>query len=157
MRGAYERPPVDRRVRKRLRAGSGGTPTSGRTGRAAGSMVLQYELPVQILRLFRPELALSSGKTCDLGAKKAPMPVREVAETFSAKIGTDILTFLFMFSALVLVGTLCQCFRLWIVLTIGTDIGTFFASKRTFLDGRATRIRRFVPDTPRYGRAPKNR
>ena len=32
---------------------------------------------MQILRFFRPELALSSGNICDSGAKKAPMPVRD--------------------------------------------------------------------------------
>ncbi len=36
---------------------------------------------------FRPELALLSGENAIRVRKKVPMPVRDLADTFSAKIG----------------------------------------------------------------------
>ena len=36
---------------------------------------------------FRPELALLSGENAIREGKKIPMPVRDLADTFSAKIG----------------------------------------------------------------------
>ena len=76
-------------MRERLRTGSDGTSEPGRTGQdrakpgktglAAGSMVFSYELPVQILRVFRPELALLSGENAIRVHKKVPIRVRHLA------------------------------------------------------------------------------
>ena len=90
MPSAYERLPVDWRVRKRLRTGSGGTSEPGRAGQNRANRRIDgflTKLPVQILRFFRSELALLSGENAILVRKKVPISVRHLADTFSAKIG----------------------------------------------------------------------
>ena len=82
MRGAYGRPPVDRRVRERLRTGSDGTSKLGRTGQDRANRRidgLNMKLPVQILRVFRPELAHCRGENASRVHKKVPGDTRGLA------------------------------------------------------------------------------
>ena len=66
------------------RAGPGRTGQNRANRRIDGFLT---KLPVQILRFFRPELALLLGENAIRVRKKVPMPVRDLADTFSAKIG----------------------------------------------------------------------
>ena len=95
----------------------------GKTGLAAGSMVFTNELPVQILRVFRPELALWSEGKCDPGAQKGPHLLARFGAPKLAHCSGH-------FSPGQYVGALLSKFKLWILQTIGTLVGTFVTNRQ---------------------------
>ena len=75
MRGAYGRPRVDRRVRERLRTGSGDTSEPGRTGQDRA----RRRIDGNRIGIARADFAFFStridtvvGGKCNFGAKKGP-------------------------------------------------------------------------------------
>ena len=130
---------MDRRVRKRLRTGSGGTSRSGkigqdraRPGKAGQSRASRRidgslcKLPVQILRVFRPELAHCLGENASRVHKKVPGDTRGLARQ-NWHTGADI------FLPPSIWGPFCQGFRLWTLQTIGTLVGTFVTNRQKSL------------------------
>ena len=107
------------------------------------------KLPVQVLSFFRPELALLSGENAIRVRKKVLMPVRDLADTFSAKIGPSPVLFEKQKVRLKSEGQKPR----WNPTSGGAPVG--------FSVGVVSHVfalfRFLVDDHPRYGRAPKNR
>ena len=84
---------------------------------------LNMKLPVQILRVFRPELAHCPGENASRVHKKVPGDTRGLARQ-NWHTAPDI------FLPGSTRGPFCQGFRLWTVQTIGTLVGTFVTKRQ---------------------------
>ena len=93
MRGAYGRPPVDRRVRERLRTGSDGTSRSGKAGQGRREPQDRWfslmNSPCIEFAFFGQNWHTAWGKM-RVGCTKRSLATREV---WRAKIGTLVRTF----------------------------------------------------------------
>ena len=113
-------------MRKRFRKGSGGTSEPGKAGQSRLRRRidgLNMKLPVQILRVFRPELAHCPGENASRVHKKVPGDTRGLARQ-NWHTAPDI------FLPGSTRGPFCQGFRLWTVQTIGTLVGTFVPNRQ---------------------------
>ena len=78
MRGAYGRPPVDRRVRERLRTGSDGTSGPGKSGQDGAKLGtpqdrwFKYEIARADFACFSTRIGTLIGGKCESGAQKGP-------------------------------------------------------------------------------------
>ena len=104
---------------------------------------------MQILRFFRPELALLSGEHAILVRKKVPIAVRHLADTFSAKIGPSPVL---LEEQKVRLKSEGQKPR-WNPTSGGAPVGFSVGVVSHFF----ALFRFLVDEHPRYGRAPKNR
>ena len=157
MRSAYDRNLGDVRVKVGSERIAASPPNRRQIPPPGKSIVIACGISARVPLFRRPELALPPRHFVFFVFLNVCLLSRGRGDFFSKIIGTDTQTLLLTFSPLVLVRSFLSKFKLWTGKMLGTDTRTFVASKRTFLDRWATRIRRFVPDTPRYGRAPKNR
>ena len=127
MRGAYGRPPVDRRVRERLRTGSDGTagPVKVRQDRREPQdrWFSPMNSPCIEFAFFRPELAHCQGENASRVHKKVPGDTRGLARQ-NWHTAPDI------FLPPSTWGPFCQVFRLWTLQTIGTLVGTFVTNRQ---------------------------
>ena len=126
MRGAYGRPPVDRRVRERLRTGSDGTSNPGRTGQtraAPQDRWFKYEIARADFACFSTRIGTLPRGKCESGAQKGPRR--------HARFGAPKLAHCSgHFSPGQYVGALLSKFKLWILQTIGTLVGTFVTNRQ---------------------------
>ena len=159
MRGAYERPPVDRRVRKRLRTGSGGTSKpgkprknraqSGKFGQTAGSMVLYVNCPCRFCAFFAQNWHCCRGKMRFGCTKRSP----HQCEIWRAKIGTDVRTF---FSPLSRGGPFVKVLDCGLCRQLALLLGQK-STKSTKIDKNCPRNSPTLPDTAGRPRIVENR
>ena len=129
MRGAYGRPPVDRRVRKRLRTGFCGTakPVKVRQSRAGPGKPqdrwFKYEIARADFACFSTRIGTLPRGKCESGAQKGPRR--------HARFGAPKLAHCSgHFSPGQYAGALLSQFKLWILQTIGTLVGTFVTKRQ---------------------------
>ena len=129
MRGAYGRPPVDRRVRERLRTGSDGTSGPGKAGQnrakpgSPQDRWFKYEIARADFACFSTRIGTLPGGKCESGAQKGPRR--------HARFGAPKLAHCSgHFSPGQYVGALLSKFKLWILQTIGTLVGTFVTNRQ---------------------------
>ena len=129
MRGAYGRPPVDRRVRERLRTGSDGTSSSGKAGQVRArsgkpqDRWFKYEIARADFACFSTRIGTLPRGKCESGAQKGPRR--------HARFGAPKLAHCSgHFSPRQYVGALLSKFKLWILQTIGTLVGTFVTNRQ---------------------------
>ena len=129
MRGAYERPPVERRLRERLRTGSGGTANPGKAGQdrakpaAPQDRWFKYEIARADFACFSTRIGTLPRGKCESGAQKGPRR--------HARFGAPKLAHCSgHFSPGQYVGALLSQFKLWILQTIGTLVGTFVTNRQ---------------------------
>ena len=129
MRGAYGRPPVDRRVRERLGTGSDGTSSPGKVGQSRAKpgspqdRWFKYEIARADFACFSIRIGTLPQGKCESGAQKGPRR--------HARFGAPKLAHCSgHFSPRQYAGALLSQFKLWILQTIGTLVGTFVTKRQ---------------------------
>ena len=129
MRGAYGRPPVDRRVRERLRTGSDGTSKLGKPGQSRAKLGkpqdrwFKYEIARADFACFSTRIGTLPRGKCESGAQKGPRR--------HARFGAPKLAHCSgHFSPGQYAGALLSQFKLLILQTIGTLVGTFVTKRQ---------------------------